>query len=66
MPFLVTRLMLIKPKSRLKQVISACGLDETIEHLPDGSNALLTNYGTNLSGGQKQKLQMPGHFCGTH
>ena len=48
--------MLIKPKSRLKQVISACGLDETIEHLPDGLNTLLTNYGTNLSGGQKQKI----------
>ena len=48
--------MLIKPKSRLKQVISACGLDETIEHLPDGLNTLLANYGTNLSGGQKQKI----------
>ena len=48
--------MLIKPKSRLKQVISACGLDETIEHLPDGLNTLLTNYGANLSGGQKQKI----------
>lgn len=51
MPFLVTRLMLIKPKSRLKQAISACGLDKTIEHLPDGLNTLLTNHGTNLSGG---------------
>lgn len=45
-----------KPKSRLKQAISACGLDKTIEHLPDGLNTLLTNHGTNLSGGQKQKI----------
>ena len=56
MPFLVTWLMLTKPKSRLKQAISACGLDKTIEHLPDGLNTLLTNHGTNLSGGQKQKI----------
>ena len=48
--------MLTKPKSRLKQAISACGLDKTIEHLPDGLNTLLTNHGTNLSGGQKQKI----------
>ena len=48
--------MLINSKSRLKQVISACGLDETIEHLPDGLNTLLINYGANLSGGQKQKI----------
>ena len=44
--------------AKLKQVITACGIDQIIAHLPAGINTILANQGTNLSGGQKQRIAL--------
>ena len=44
--------------AELKQVITACGIDQIIAHLPAGINTILANQGTNLSGGQKQRIAL--------
>ena len=44
--------------AKLKQVITACGIEQIIAHLPAGINTILANQGTNLSGGQKQRIAL--------
>lgn len=44
--------------AQLERVIMSCGIDELFDELPDGLSAWLTEGGTNLSVGQRQRVAL--------
>lgn len=45
-------------ESKLKEVISFCGLDTLLDQYPEGRNLVITENGKNLSGGQRQRMML--------
>ena len=45
-------------EQRLNKVIQACGLECDLEEFDEGINKICTEHGTNLSGGQRSRINL--------